>query len=158
MSNENFEKALSIIEKNISECDFIGRRPKELIEKAENVLGLNFSNQYKKFLSTYGALCIGSQEVYGIIRDDFENSSVPDVVWVNRQNRIKFGMPDHLLEIYHTGSDEVFCFDFKKTNKQGEPPVVVYVPGLDLKYQTYERIAEDFGDFLLYLLDLEELL
>lgn len=43
----------------------------------------------------------------------------------------------------------LFCLDFNRVNEQNEPSVVVFVPGIDLKYQKYEKIAEDLGDFLL---------
>lgn len=59
------------------------------------------------------------------------------------------------MVIYDTGSDELFCLDFNQLDYKGEPKVVSYVPGVELENQTYEIIANDFGDFLLDLVKQE---
>jgi len=38
---------------------------------------------------------------------------------------------------------------YNNLNDEEEPKVVSFIPGLDLEDQTYEIIANDFGDFLL---------
>ena len=48
-----------------------------------------------------------------------------------------------------------YCLDFNKINEDGEPPVVVFVPGVDTEHQTYEIIAEDFGNYLLQVVEQE---
>ncbi|PTY76107.1 cell wall assembly protein, partial [Heyndrickxia sporothermodurans] len=57
--------------------------------------------------------------------------------------------------VYDTGSDDVFCLDFNQLDNKGEPKLVSFVPGFDLKSQTNEIIANDFGDFLLELVNQE---
>lgn len=64
-------------------------------------------------------------------------------------------MPKNLVVIYETGSDEIFCLDFSNLNKEGEPVIVAYIPGEDNINQRYEKIADDFGDFLLELVTAE---
>lgn len=86
---------------------------------------------------------------YGIINADFENSSVPDAIWYTLTERREINLPDNLLVIYDTGSDEIFCLDYSHLDDNGEPKVVSFLPGVDLESQTYEIIANDFGDFLL---------
>lgn len=39
--------------------------------------------------------------------------------------------------------------------KEKEPIVISYVPGEKNRNQKYERIADDFGDFLLQLVNAE---
>lgn len=59
-------------------------------------------------------------------------------------------LPNNLLVIYDTGSEELFCLDFNQPNGK-EPRVVSFVPSIELEKQRYDVIANDFGDFLLDL-------
>jgi antitoxin YobK len=60
-------------------------------------------------------------------------------------------LPQNLLIIYHTGGAEMFCLDFRKA----EPKVVSYTIGVSSEHQTYEVIANDFGEFLLQRINFE---
>ncbi|MCK4261291.1 MAG: SMI1/KNR4 family protein [Halanaerobiales bacterium] len=146
---ENYKKAIEIIEQNSDISDFVGQCSETIIKLAEEKLGLRFSKMYFHFLANYGAGNFGSEEIYGIIDSDFENSSVPDAIWCTLKERKEINLPNNLVIIYDTGSEEIFCLDFNKLNKENEPAVVVFVLGVDLEYQTYEVIADDFGNFLL---------
>lgn len=149
MSFENYEKALKIIGENKNIMDCVGERSNELVLKAEKALGLKLPRQYKDFVLRFGAGDFGAVEFYGLIDDDFENSGIPDVVWVTLNNRKKFNFPKHLLIIYYTGFEELFCLDFNNLNRNNEPRVVSFAISADIEHQTYEIIADDFGDFLL---------
>ncbi|BBW97006.1 SMI1/KNR4 family protein [Geobacillus icigianus] len=117
-------------------------------------LGLKFIGSYLDFLLSFGAGNFGSQEIFGIISSDFENSSVPDAIWYTLTERREGNLPSNLLIIYDTGSDEVFCLDFNKIDNN-EPKVVSFFLGVDLDNQKYEIIANDFGSFLLDLVKRE---
>jgi antitoxin YobK len=151
MSWGTYQEAIDLMEQNEEECDFIGERTDELINKAENALGIRFSKIYRNFVKKYGAGSFGSQEVYGVIDDDFENSSVPDAIWFTLTEREDSNLPNHLLVVYDTGMSELFCLDFKKFNEYGEPIVISFFQGIDLDKQYFTVIANDFGDFLLDL-------
>lgn len=155
MSVETYQKAKEIIMNEEEIADFVGERTDELISLAEEKLGLKFAGLYLDYLKTFGAGNFGAQEIYGIIDADFENSSVPDAIWYTLTERKEIRLPDNLLVIYDTGSDELFCLDFNQRDDNGEPKVVSLVPGVDLESQTYEIIANDFGDFLLDLVKQE---
>ncbi|ALA51624.1 SMI1/KNR4 family protein [Shouchella clausii] len=155
MSVETYQKAKEIIMNEEEIADFVGERTDELISLAEEKLGLKFTGLYLDYLKTFGAGNFGAQEIYGIIDADFENSSVPDAIWYTLTERKEIRLPDNLLVIYDTGSDELFCLDFNQRDDNGEPKVVSLVPGVDLESQTYEIIANDFGDFLLDLVKQE---
>lgn len=151
MSVETYQKAKQIIQANEDMADFIGERTNELIKLAEEKLGVKFTGLYLDYLQTFGAGNFGAQEIYGIITDDFENSSVPDAIWYTLTERNEINLPNNLLVIYDTGSNELFCLDFNQLDEKGEPKVVSFVPGIDLESQRYEIIANDFGEFLLDL-------
>jgi antitoxin YobK len=151
MSWDTYREAIDLMEQNEEECDFVGERTDELINKAENALGFRFSKIYRDFVKKYGAGSFGSQEVYGVIDDDFENSSVPDAIWFTLTEREDSNLPNHLLVIYDTGMSELFCLDFERLNEYGEPIVISFLQGIDLDNQEFTVIANDFGDFILDL-------
>ena len=152
MSLESYQTAKRMILSS-DDSDFVGGCTNELIDKAQSTLGMKLTGLYKDYLQTFGAGNIGSQEIYGIVHDDFENSSVPDSIWCTLNERFESNLPNHLLVIYDAGDDELYCLDFKQHNE--EPKVVLFVPRVPLENQTYEVIADDFGDFLLKLVHLE---
>lgn len=156
MSLETYHQAKQYILNNKEKGFFVGPRPQELISLAEETLGLKFPGSYLDFLKTFGAGGFGSQEIYGIVHGDFENSSVPDAIWYTLTERKDIDLPHNLLIIYHTGFEEFFCLDFSQKDTNGEPPVVAFVPGVDNDKQQYEVIAKDFGGFLLYLINQEQ--
>lgn len=155
MSIETYEEAKHMILNNDDIADFVGGCTIDLINLAEEKLGLKFTGLYLDYLQTFSAGNFGAQEIYGIISADFENSSVPDTIWYTLSERKEINLPSNLLVIYDTGSDELFCLDFNQLDYKGEPKVVSYVPGVELENQTYEIIANDFGDFLLDLVKQE---
>jgi antitoxin YobK len=150
MSWETYQKVIELIQQNEEECDFVGERTEELINKAEKVLGIRFSKIYRDFVMKFGAGSFGSEEIYGVIHEDFENSSVPDAIWFTLSERKESNLPNHLLVIYDTGMGELFCLNFKNENK--EPNVVMYNQGVEIDEQEFTQIANDFGDFPLNLI------
>ncbi|AST93546.1 MULTISPECIES: SMI1/KNR4 family protein [Sutcliffiella] len=155
MSLATYQKAKEIILNEDEIADFVGGHTDDLISLAEEKLGLKFTGLYLDYLKTFGAGNFGAQEIYGIINADFENSSVPDAIWYTLTERKEINLPNNLLVIYDTGSDELFCLDYNQNDENGEPKVVSFVPGVDLEGQTYEIIANDFGDFLVSLVKRE---
>ncbi|MFC4619367.1 SMI1/KNR4 family protein [Camelliibacillus cellulosilyticus] len=149
MSLDSYKKAKEIIYSNEDLADFVGGHSEQLIELAEKKLSIKFNGLYLDFLKSFGAGNFGTQEIYGILGSDFDNSSVPDGIWYTLTERIESNLPNNLLVIYDTGSDELFCLDYKQLDINHEPKVVSYIPGV--KKQPLEIIANDFGDFLLDL-------
>ncbi|MGF9964910.1 SMI1/KNR4 family protein [Bacillus rhizoplanae] len=133
------------------ECDFVGERSEDLIKKAEQALELRLSNMYREFVKRYGAGSFGAEEIYGVIGKDFENSSVPDAIWVTLSERKEFNLPQNLLVISDIGMSEWYYLDFNQCNIEGEPLVIVYDSGFEPDEQECEVVANDFGDFLLSL-------
>lgn len=155
MPNNSYQEAKNIILKNEELHDFVGGRSQRLILNAERKLNLIFSPFYLDFLQTFGAGSFGAEEIYGIINDDFENSSVPDAIWYTLTERQESNLPKSLLVLYDSGIGDLFCFDFRDLNDDKEPRIVTFIPGVELKYQNYEVIADNFGDFLLDLVKQE---
>lgn len=155
MSGKTYKKAKKLISEHEDMADVSGEKSISYIEKAERVTGLKFSSLYSDFLKEFGYLGFGSQEVYGIVNDDYVNSSIPDGIWYTLQLREDVNLPSNFLAIYYDGMEEVYCLDFNNVDKNGEPKVVAIDMGYDLDHQEIEVVAEDFGDFLLELVELE---
>lgn len=153
MSYKDYKKALELINKNKKLVCKSDRCSNKTIEKAESKLNIKFSRMYKEFLQEFGALSFGAEEIYGIVSDDIDLSGVPNGIWYTLTERKEINMPEWLLVIYDTVSEELFCLDFNSSNN--EPKVVVFVPGIDNEYQTYEEVASDFGEFLLQRITFE---
>lgn len=152
MSLEDFINAVKIIEENKSKAFFAGNRSESLIKEAEKALGITFPETYRQFLLKYGAGNFGGSEIYGIIDENFINSSIPDGIWFTLIERKKICLPQNLVVIYSTGDGDLVCLD---TGKNRESPVIIFQPGVPLELQRGEVISEDFGRFFLELVKRE---
>ena len=153
--NENYSKAKKIIEENESIGDFVGGISDNIIRDAEELLGLKFPTSYKMFLNNYGAGNFGSEEIYGIINGEFENSGIPDAVWFTIKQRRELKISNSLIVIYFTGGEEYFCLDTSKINNDMECPVVSYIIGDEVTENELETIFNNFSDFLLSVVQRE---
>jgi len=141
MSLRDLQEAVDLIDKNGG--DFEGEKDNALISKAENVLGVTFPPSYRKFLSTLGCGDIGGMEFYGLIGDDFENSGVPDAIWLTLEER-KSGLPENLILVYATGDGAYYAIDTSQVDPRGECAIVSYEAD-----GTVNKIANDYGEFIL---------
>jgi len=123
--------------------DFEGVKSPGLIDKAERALGLKFPPTYRKFLEVLGCGDIDGLEFYGVINDEFENSSIPNAIWLTLDER-KAGLPNNLILVYGAGDGTYYAIDTSQVDDEGESPVVAY--SVDGKT---EKISDDFGSFLL---------
>jgi SUKH superfamily protein len=146
MSMKDLVEALRLIEENENQADFAGPRDPALIDKAEKALGIKFPPSYRQFLLRLGAGNFGAFEIYGVIDDDWEDSSVPDGIWYTLNEREESDLPRHLLIIAAAGDGPLYCL---KLGKEKEPPVIFYSPGLEEEEQESELAADNFGAFLL---------
>lgn len=142
MSIADYEKAKKRI-RNSDEADFEGRKSEGLIAAAEKVLNLRFPPTYRAFLKDFGCGDIAGFEVYGVISDDFENSGIPDAVWITLKMRKSDGLPLSMVLIAE--SDEgYYAIDCARDSANDEHPVIEYAPG-----GGSVPVADDFGCFLL---------
>lgn len=154
MSGE-YNKAKELIEENQDLVDDFGGASDDIIKKAQTVLDLQFPEDYKLFLSYFGALTFGSIEIYGVFREDFENSGVPDTVWSTLNERKLVNMPKYLVILYNTGMGEMYCLNYKDLNENNEPKITSYFPGFSEDAQKNEVLYNNFGEFLLDMVNEE---
>ena len=148
MSMNDAERVFELIG-NVESADFHGPKSEELIVKAERALGVTFPPTYRAFLSRYGCGSVPGYEFYGIIDDDFENSSVPDAIWLTLDERRFSRLPSSLVLISGTGDGGFYAIDLDQKEHHGESPVVQWWPGSPNASGNRSKIASHFGAFLL---------
>jgi hypothetical protein len=149
MSKRDLEQAFELIDRN-KLGDFHGPKPAALIVRAEQKLGVTFPHTYREFISRYGCGGIPPDEFYGLIQEDFENSGVPDAVWMTLEQRASNQFPTAFICVSETGDGGDYCIDTSQILADGESPIVEWWPGLPPDAKGNGRIvAEDFGAFLL---------
>lgn len=146
MSMADLQEALRIVAANPSRGSFAGPRDSALVVSAERALGGRLPPTYREFVTKLGAGNFGAFEIYGVINDEFEDSVVPNGVWLTLSERHENGFPNELMIIGSTGDGNYYCIELGEGD---ESPVTIYQLGLPADRQLRERVAHDFGEFLL---------
>ncbi|HHY84533.1 MAG TPA: SMI1/KNR4 family protein [Verrucomicrobia bacterium] len=144
MSIEKYHQARQLIEE-AGGGDFEGAKPETLVARAEAVLGLTFPPSYRRFLLEMGCGDINGLEVYGLIDDEFESSTVPNGIWLTLKERREIGLHPAYVLIGEGGDGTFYALDTRQAGKSGEAPVVQ----LSVDGKQSERVAESFGDYFL---------
>lgn len=144
MSMEDYEKAVMLIN-NSETSDFEGVKPESLVVKAEVALGVKFPPSYRRFLLELGCGDFNGVELYGIIGEDFTNSSVPDAIWLTLEERSTSNLKKKYVIVGSGGDGTYHAIDTSQPDNEGESPIVV----LSLDGEELEVIARSFGAYLL---------
>jgi hypothetical protein len=144
MSVQSYKEARKLIEA-AGGGDFEGNKPESLVARAEFALGLAFPPSYRFFLSEMGAGDFNGFEVFGLINDNFSNSSVPNGVWLTLSERRAIGLHPAYIIVGEAGDGTYFALDTRPVGRTCEAPVV----RLSVDAKNHERVAESFGDYLL---------
>jgi hypothetical protein len=151
MSYENFEKALDLAKL----CKFYtikGKRADTVVAKAEKLFGIKFSKQTRDFFTRLGYLSFYGNEIYGICKDDFSGSHAGCAIEATLQDRVQYHLPPKWLTIYFFDDGYYGYLDYSQLDEEGEPPVIMAIFN-GKEYILVERVANDFGDFLLRLVE-----
>jgi cell wall assembly regulator SMI1 len=130
---------------------FVGPRDVRLIQAAENALGVQFPPTYRAFLERLGAGSIRGREVYGVIDADFQESTIPDGIWLTLRERRDDDLPKSLVIVHSTGDGDYVAIDTSKRTAESENPMVLWHPGVSTRDEELEEVSDDFGQFFLEL-------
>jgi len=122
----------------------IGKQKDTTIEKAEVLLGVKFPESYKAFLKKLGACSFKDEEIYGLVGENLDSPSIPNVVWCTLNYR-KYGLPNNLIVIGHNEH----AYPCIKINNDFKKPVIAYDISLPEHVQKTKVLANDFGDYFL---------
>lgn len=149
MSYTNFMKAMELAPK----CEFYttaGGKTEEEIRRSEQILDIRFSNQSREFYEKYGYLSFYGNEIFGIDPDDDSGILEGNSVAYALNDREEYNLPKEWIPIYDFEDGNMAYLDYSCLNGQKEPRVIMaFYNGK--KYEVVETLAEDFGDFVLEL-------
>jgi len=151
MSYQNFEKALELAKL----CQYyttVGGKNVNTIEKAQEMFGYTFSKQNFQFYKQVGYLSFFGNEFYGIVKEDFSGIYTGCAIEATLQDRKDYNLPSKWLIIYDFDDGYMGYLDYNQLNEEREPPVIMAIYDGE-KYVVVEKVAEDFGDFLLGIVE-----
>lgn len=149
MSYTNFIKAMELAPK----CRFYtiaGGKTEEEIKMSEKMLSICFSNQCKEFYEKYGYLSFFGNEIYGIDPEDDSGILEGNSVAYALNDRKEYNLPKEWIPIYNFDDGNMAYLDYSSLNAEKEPRVIMAFYNGE-KYEIIETLAEDFGDFILQL-------
>ena len=149
MSYQNFEKALELA-KQCKYYTIMGERSDEVIAKAEGLFNHKFSKQNYEFFKRLGYLSFFGHEFFGICKDDFTGEHAGCAIEATLQDRKELNLPPTWLTLYFFDDGYYGYLDYSQLNEEGEPPVIMAIYN-GRENVVVERVADDFGDFLLNL-------
>jgi hypothetical protein len=149
MSMSQLEQALHLIHVNEDHGYVLGRREEALIEAAEKALGLSLPPTYRRFVAELGCAGISGAEFYGLTNDNFVTASVPNGIWLTLKLRKANVLPKSLIVVSDTGDGGYYAIDTSFRDTQDENPIVLWYPGLSKPEISPEKVADDFGTFIL---------
>ena len=141
---QNYEKAKELIDQS-GGGDFEGAKPELLVSKAETTLGLKFPPSYRRFLLELGCGDINGVEVFGLINDNFEKSTVPNGIWLTLNERAAINLDPAYVIVGGGGDGTYYALDTKHVDGAGESQVI----RLSVDGTQGETVAGDFGSYLL---------
>ena len=150
MSYRDFTEALE----KAPNCKYYtttGGMSADKIEEAEKLLGIRFSRQNREFYERLGYLSFFGCEIFSIDAADLGMSEGNSIAYALME-RAQYGLPKECLPIIDLDDDCLGCLDYGNLNEEGEPPVTEMVFNGSY-YRRGEIIAEDFGQFLLMLVN-----
>lgn len=136
-----------IIKKYEGQACFVGGAPDSEIEEAQRLLDCRFPEDYRYFLSVYGAGNFGQCEIYGILSQK-ELNRIPNGIWATRYLREQYQMPERYIAVAFDGYGRYYCIDTAEDSGNNLCPVVLWnMEGGE--GQEPERAAGSFEDFFL---------
>ncbi|MGI6258670.1 MAG: SMI1/KNR4 family protein [Anaerolineaceae bacterium] len=151
MSYQDFERAMALAPR----CEYFttaGGRTLEQIQKAEKMLGISFSPQLLEFYKKVGYLSFFGNEIFGIDPDSTSGILEGNSVAYALHERKNYGLPKEWIPVYNNDDGYMTFLDYGTLNAEKEPRLVLcFYDGKS--YQIVETVAEDFGAFLLELVE-----
>ncbi len=109
-----------------------------------------FSSQCKEFYEKYGYLSFFGNEIYGIDPEDDSGILEGNSVAYALNDRKEYNLPKEWIPIYNFDDGNMAYLDYSSLNAEKEPRVIMAFYNGE-KYEITEILAEDFGDFILQL-------
>lgn len=147
MIKDCLETAFDLIDGARDQSKIMGHGASDAeITAAETVLGIQFPQEYRRFLSRYGYGGVGGFEIFGLPHDEPEEPfPYPHVVQLNEEMR-ESGLSARILAFKVAGNGEAYGLDLSNSIN---PHVVVFWPGDPGDAEDHEIVDDTFGEHLL---------
>lgn len=122
--------------------------PPELVEAAQDRLGLTFPPSYRRFLEELNGCDIEGEEFYGVWRRD-EAAEFAGTAFFTLKEREAAEMPAAMIVLQEDGMGGMYVLDTASLDQDGEAQVVVFLPSWVTAGKPLEVIAPNFGAFAL---------
>ncbi len=153
MSKQSFDKAVRLVKK-CEGFDCGEKVSSDVIEKAEQLLGLKFSEQERAYLSEFGYIELDGVELYGIINEDFEDDGEYEgcmVEWTLHERKAG-NIRWEWIALQFVDEGGMMFLDHSDLDENGEPKVI-FAEDDGEGYKKIGRSADDLGDYLLELVE-----
>lgn len=142
------QQAVELLQQWRDDLQLVGPAPPRLIQDAEEALGVVFPPSYRSFLVALGGGSILGREIYGIVHD-LSAAGPPNVVWITLNSRRVEGLPDRFVLVAHLDDSSAFALDARRSDSDGESPVLRIWPGEPEEELVHSEAAASFGSFFL---------
>lgn len=153
MSFSEYEQARRLIHEARDQSDFEGEKAESLVLEAEHALGLVFPPSYRSFLKDFGCGSTHEIEIYGVIDSNFNESSIPNGVWLTLSERKTNCLPHQYILIGELGEGSYYAIDTSIVNNCKENPVIL----ISVDFKRKEEVYDNFGAYLLSVIQAERL-
>jgi hypothetical protein len=141
-----FRQALRLIERS-GGGEFTGPIPQQIVEEAEELLGVRFPPSYRQFLLKLGCGDVAGAEFYGIVDEKLREGPIPNGIWLTLDERETAKLPSKMVLVAFTGMSGYYALDLSRAGENREAPVVMWQAGAAA--EACPVIAKDFGSFFL---------
>src|SRR5688572_26339557 len=121
MGMRELRAAIGMIERD-GGGDFTGPIPEELVERAEELLGVRFPPTYRHFLHELGCGDVAGAEFYGIASDDLLKGPIPNGIWLTLDERTTSGLAENMVIVGADGTGGYYALDLARAGAEGEAP------------------------------------
>lgn len=154
MPIEQYKKAVQLMLEKQSDDGprlIIGKGVSEAkIAWLEKRLGIRIPALLRHYFQEFGYLSFGGTEFYGL----WENNIESDIVNITINLREKTHLSNSILPIYSDSAAAYrYGLNLAQKDENGESPVIVFYVGYAIEDYKPEVVAEDFGTFLLHLVE-----
>lgn len=117
----------------------------EALEKAEEILGFKFAQDFREFLLKYGTGILGSFEIFGIVSNpESDTKAIPNGVWLTCEMRGSIGLLKNHFVFGEDGIGGYFVLNCNAT-ESAQSGAVLYI---DSNGNIVGEEAESFVTFL----------
>ncbi|MBR1663363.1 MAG: SMI1/KNR4 family protein [Ruminococcus sp.] len=153
MSKTSFDRAIKLVKKCDDYCCG-GKKPKKVVERAQQLLGFSLSQQETEYLTKFGYIEFFGVELYGIINEEFEDDGEYEgcmVEWTLNERKTG-SISDKWVALKFDDDGGMVFLDHSDINDNGEPKVILSEFDGQM-YKKIEILADDLGEYLLELVE-----